>query len=184
MEPERTSAPSLRLIEGGAQNSPPTSFDAAYRRYCSYVAAIAHQLLGRDGEVDDVVQDVFLQAYRGFEQLERPEALKRWLATITVRVVSQRLRRRRVRRILRLEPDYDYDQLPSADASPETRLWLARVYGALDDLPVQERVAWLLRHVEGATLEEVAGRCECSLATAKRRISAAHARLQRVVVHG
>jgi RNA polymerase sigma-70 factor (ECF subfamily) len=38
-------------------------------------------------------------------------------------------------------------------------------------------VAWTLRHVEGQKLEEVAQYCRCSLATAKRRISAAHTRM-------
>ena len=44
---------------------------------------------------------------------------------------------------------------------------------SLAELPARERAAWLLRHVEGYELAEVARLCECSLATAKRRIAAA-----------
>jgi RNA polymerase sigma-70 factor (ECF subfamily) len=43
---------------------------------------------------------------------------------------------------------------------------------------VEQRLAWTLRHIEGERLEDVAARCGCSLATAKRRIAAAHAHLQ------
>jgi RNA polymerase sigma-70 factor (ECF subfamily) len=54
---------------------------------------------------------------------------------------------------------------------------LAKVYAVLDALPSDERVAWSLRHVEGERLERVAELCGCSLATAKRRIAAAHQRI-------
>jgi RNA polymerase sigma-70 factor (ECF subfamily) len=40
-----------------------------------------------------------------------------------------------------------------------------------------ERIAFCLRHVEGMKLEEVARACGCSLATAKRRVASAQARL-------
>jgi RNA polymerase sigma-70 factor (ECF subfamily) len=43
---------------------------------------------------------------------------------------------------------------------------------------VEHRVAWTLRYVEGEKLERVAEHCGCSLATAKRRIAAAHAKIQ------
>ena len=47
---------------------------------------------------------------------------------------------------------------------------LQGLYAALANLPLEERLAWTFRHVEGASLEEVAAGCDCSLATAKRRI--------------
>jgi RNA polymerase sigma-70 factor (ECF subfamily) len=50
---------------------------------------------------------------------------------------------------------------------------LTRMYRALDGLPVNQRLAWSLRHIEGERLETVALLCHCSLATAKRRIVAA-----------
>ena len=52
---------------------------------------------------------------------------------------------------------------------------------ALDRLGVAERVAWTLRYVEGEPLGTVAELCECSLATAKRRIRAAQDHLREVI---
>jgi RNA polymerase sigma-70 factor (ECF subfamily) len=49
----------------------------------------------------------------------------------------------------------------------------------LDRLPVNERLAWSLRHIEGEQLESVAVLCGCSLATAKRRIAAAQQAVER-----
>ena len=68
-------------------------------------------------------------------------------------------------------------------ASPEQRAMLSAVYRILDRLPVNQRLAWTLRYVEGEQLERVAELCNCSLATVKRRIKAAHEAIQREVKH-
>jgi RNA polymerase sigma-70 factor (ECF subfamily) len=155
--------------------------EAVFRRYSRYVAAVALRLLGRDDEIDDVVQEVFLEAVRGLARLREQGALKGWLATVTVRVAGRRLRRRRLRLLLGLDRFPGYLELASPDAPPDQRAMIARVYLLLDRIPVRERLAWTLRHVEGEPLDEVARLCGCSLATAKRRIAAARARLDKWV---
>jgi RNA polymerase sigma-70 factor (ECF subfamily) len=60
------------------------------------------------------------------------------------------------------------------------RAELALLDRMLARLPTKERMAWMLRYVEGCELPEVARMCGCSLATAKRRIAAAH---ERVAAH-
>jgi RNA polymerase sigma-70 factor (ECF subfamily) len=152
-----------------------TPLAEVFRAHSAFVATVAYKLLGRDDEVDDVVQDVFLAALRGLGALRDPDALRPWLASVTVRVVRRRLRLRRLRRWCGLEDAPEYEALAAPGASPEDRAQLARVYELLDGLPVDHRVAWCLRHVQGYGLEPVADACGCSLATAKRRIAAAHA---------
>ena len=78
--PVSIAAPLATTMEDPARH-----LEAAFRRYSRYVAAVALRLLGRDDEVDDVVQEVFLAALRGLERLREPEAVKGWLATVTVR---------------------------------------------------------------------------------------------------
>jgi len=56
---------------------------------------------------------------------------------------------------------------------------LATLADVVHRMPASERTAWTLRHVEGYKLEEVAAACGCSLATAKRRLGAASARVER-----
>ena len=160
------------------------SLDEVYRRYCRYVAAIVLRLGGRRGEVDDLVQDVFVEATRGLERLREPDAIKGWLATITVRVVRHRLVRRRARRLFGLDVQVDYGELVDPAASPEDRVFIASVYRTLDRLPVEDRLAFTLHNLEGEKLEEVARLCGCSPATAKRRIARAQRHIQERVSDG
>ncbi len=171
----------LRLVEAApSAGRAPATFDALFQRYGRYVAAVAVRLLGRDDhEVDDVVQDVFWLASRRMHRLPDLDAARGWLVTATTRLVRRRLRRRRWRALFRAEmPAHDP---PAPGATPEQRALLVRLYGVLDRLPIELRLAWLLRHVEGEPLEDVARACGCSLATAKRRIMAAQQALQEVL---
>jgi RNA polymerase sigma-70 factor (ECF subfamily) len=154
-----------------------------FRVHGRYVANIAARILGRDAEVDDVVQDVFLEAASGLHTIRDPQAVRGWLATITVRVSSRRLRWRRVRRVFSQEAQYEEPPL-SSGATADQRLIIRRVYRVLDNMGTKLRVAWVLRYVEGESLDEVARMCGCSLATAKRRITAAHEQVMEVLADG
>jgi RNA polymerase sigma-70 factor, ECF subfamily len=149
------------------------SLETLFRNYSSYVAAIALRLLGRDEDVDDIVQDVFLSAWKGAANLRDPGAMKGWLATVTVRTARRRLKMRRVKMFLRLDDDPDYGNVAAPGASPEEKALLSRIYAVLDGLPVDQRLAWTLRYVEREQLDDVARLCDVSLATAKRKIAAA-----------
>jgi RNA polymerase sigma-70 factor (ECF subfamily) len=167
----------LRLVRDG---EPDRSLEGVYRRYCRYVAAVILRLDARSDDLEDLIQDVFVEAARGIEQLREPEAIKGWLATIAVRLVTRRLRRRRVMRFLLLGRDRGADgaQVADAAASPVDKLVLVEVYRVLDTLPVADRVAFTLHHIEGETLDAVARLTECSRATTKRRIARAHAAIE------
>jgi RNA polymerase sigma-70 factor, ECF subfamily len=158
----------LRVVRREDAGSP---LEATYRRFCPYVAAVILRLGGRREELDDMVQDVFVEAARGIQRLREPEALKGWLATIAVRLVRRRLRLRKLRRLFGFEvPDHSVS-LVDPGASPLDRLLLAAVYRVLDDVAVSDRLAFSLHHLEGEKLEVVAKLCGCSCATAKRRIA-------------
>jgi RNA polymerase sigma-70 factor (ECF subfamily) len=151
----------------------PLDFDSVFRRYSPYVAAVAHRLLGRDADVDDTVQEVFMVAVRGLSSVRDPLAVKSWLARIAVRTARRRLQMRRFRTFLGIDDPTTYEALADEQASPEQRVLLQRVYRVLDSLPADQRIAWTLRHIEGEQLDAVAALSGCSLATAKRRIAAA-----------
>lgn len=156
----------------------PATLEEVYRQESRYVAHLALRVLGRDLDIDDVVQDVFVAVSGALGKLRDPAALHAWLGTVTVRIARRRLRFRRLLTLTGFDPQPDYRELVSPDASPEQRVVITRLYAALDDLPAKERVAWTLRHVQGEQLEELARLCECSLATAKRRILAAERALE------
>jgi RNA polymerase sigma-70 factor (ECF subfamily) len=155
--------------------------EQVFRRYSTYVAAVAFRILGRDDQIDDVVQDVFMIALKQLNRLRDPDAVKSWLATITVRCSSRRLRLRRLRLLLGIDQAPRYEEVIAPTAHPETRVLLGQIYAFLDELPVEKRLAWILRHIQGEPLDEVARLCDCSLSAAKRRIDAADQALQRML---
>jgi RNA polymerase sigma-70 factor (ECF subfamily) len=180
----------LRVIDGGAARPAPAAtvdapltLDAVFRAHAGFVASVALRVLGRPSEVDDLVQDVFLCAMPRLGDLREPAALRGWLAVITARLGRRRLRSRRWKVWLGVGADHDYTQLADSATSPQDRALLGELYRALDRLPVQQRLAWLLRHAEGLELAAVADACECSLATVKRWIAAAEAALHMEVEH-
>lgn len=159
----------------------PRDFDQVFRRYSAYVARIALRLLGNDSEVDDLVQDVFLEAHRGLSSLREAGALRGWLARICVRRATRRLRRRRFLALLSLDNVAERDLPFDTAASPEERAEVVRLYRLLDRLPAEERVAWLLRHVEGEALDDMVLLCACSKSTVQRRLRSAEERLAREI---
>jgi RNA polymerase sigma-70 factor (ECF subfamily) len=154
--------------------------EAFYRRHVGLVRSTVRRLLARNADAEDLVQDTFVTAFEIWDQLRDPEHARQWLLTIAIRKVHRRFRRRRLLRLLGLDQTTDdatLESLARPDSSGEARAELSLLDRALRQLPTAERVAWMLRHVEGLKLEEVAALCECSLATAKRRITLAGARV-------
>jgi RNA polymerase sigma-70 factor (ECF subfamily) len=159
----------------GARGAPTPA--ELYREHAAFVARLAHRLLGHDGDVDDVVHDVFTAMLVQYRTLSHELSLRGWLATVTVRAARKRLRWKWMRLRLGFEARGDFEAIAEPDAPHDTRLFLSALYASLERLPPGQRLAWSLRHLEGEDLETVAVRCEISLATAKRRIAAAQAQL-------
>jgi RNA polymerase sigma-70 factor (ECF subfamily) len=156
---------------GDAEAAMPITFEQAYARHAGYVAGLAGRILGRNDDVPDVVQEVFLIAHRRLSDVRQAGALRTWLGRITVREASRRLRWRRFR--LLLQPASIDVDLVADEAAVELRPLVALLYVALERLPARERSAWVLRNLLDEPLDQVAELCDCSLATAKRRIAAA-----------
>ena len=146
------------------------------------VNGLAFRLMGRDADVDDLVQDAFVTAFGGLHRLEDPQAFAAWLGSIVVRTAGKVIRRRVLLERLglrrRREP-IDIDTVAARAAGPDVAAELRRVYERLERLPAEQRIAFLLRRVEGMELEEVAHKMGISLATAKRRIAAAQQAIER-----
>jgi RNA polymerase sigma-70 factor (ECF subfamily) len=148
---------------------------ALYGRHARYVAGVVYRLMGNDAELDDIVQETFLDGLDALAALERPEALRAWLVTIAVRKAHKILARRRRRHVLHGL----FRQFSAVSSDPRQGEPAFDLYEALEELPVDLRIPWTLSRVEQWTLPEVARACSVSLATVKRRISEAETRLAR-----
>jgi RNA polymerase sigma-70 factor (ECF subfamily) len=151
----------------------PLTFAWVYALHAGYVAGLAGRILGRNDDVPDVVQEVFLIVHRRLSDVRDAGALRTWLGRITVREASRRLRWRRLRDLLR--PAHAEVDLIADETAAELRPLVALLYVALDRLTARDRTAWVLRNLLDEPLDQVAELCGCSLATAKRRIAVADA---------
>lgn len=188
--PSSASAPSTPPPSGSEGSADAALVEAArrgerwaqeglFRRYGRYVNGLAYRLLPNDAELDDLVQDSFVEALASLERLSEPSAFASWIGAIVVRTAHKRIRRRRLmERIgLRRREPVDLDAITHDVSSPEAALELRRVYAVLDAMDAEERIALVLRRVEGLELTEVAERMGLSLATVKRRLAAAEKKL-------
>lgn len=175
--------PDAELVREAAQGKRAAQH-ALYLRHCTRVRTRVTRLLGRSAEVDDVLQDTFVEAFRDLQQLLDVERFGSWVCGIAVHQVHRRLRRGRLLRRLGLdscEPDSGMFEVSDAAASPELLAQVRRLESALSRVSDPRRIAWILRHVEGCSLEETAIQCNVSLATIKRHLAAAEAELQQVL---
>lgn len=155
---------------------------ALFERHVVMVNRLAFVLLGRDDELDDLVQDVFVEALSSLARLREPGAFPAWLRRLTVQTSWAFIRRRRLldRLGLRRGPgDAVIDAALSPSATPETLAELRAMFRTVERLPSALRVVLLLRRVEGMQLEEIASLTASSLATVKRRLTKAEAMIQR-----
>lgn len=150
--------------------------EAIFRKHARWIGSLAGRLLRSRSEAEDVVQDTFALALTELPKLRDPSKLRGWLARIAVSQVRRRFRRAKLLRLFGMDrsaEDLGLSDLAAPGTSPEIGVMLGELDRALAELDADQRIAWMLRYVEGEQLEDVALACGCSLATAKRRIAAA-----------
>ena len=156
--------------------------EALFRRHSRMVNGLAFRLIGRDEDIDDLVQDSFLSALRGLDRLANPQAFASWLGSIVVRTAHKLLRRRRLmtRVGLRRSTPLDVELLLAPGAPPGAAAELKQVYGVLEALPPEARIALVLHRVDGLSIPDVAEQMALSVSTVKRRLTIAQQALDRL----
>ena len=147
---------------------------ALYDRHARSVYSLALRIVRNQPDAEEVVQDVFAQAWRTAGRYDRRRgAVPAWLLMMTRSRAIDRLRRGRG------EPPRQDDErvwgvLAAGDTPPDERAAhgdrVARLRTALEALPFLQRAAIELAFFEGLTHTEVAARLEQPLGTVKTRI--------------
>jgi RNA polymerase sigma factor (sigma-70 family) len=138
-----------------------------------------YRILGSNREMEDLVQDVFIEVFRSLDRFRGEARLSTWIARITARVAMAHVGRRR-------PPAQSLDSVPEvparepgADRVAEVREAAERLYRALDRVDAVQRVAFALHVIEGLPLREVADVMESSLVATKSRVWRARRELER-----
>lgn len=154
--------------------------EALFRRHVRLVGGLIFRVYPSRIDLDDLVQDTFIAAFESLKSLKNPQAFAAWVGSLAIRITHKKLRRRRIAARLGLgtSEEVAWDEVIAPTCPPDVAAELREIYTILASFPTNERVAFLLRKVEGMSLEEVATATETSLATVKRRIAAAEDRLE------
>jgi RNA polymerase sigma-70 factor (ECF subfamily) len=153
-----------------------------FDRYHLHVRRVLLHVLGPDPELSDLVQEVFAHAIASVFHLEDPSSLRGWLGSIAVFTARARMRRRSRWRFLELLPNHDLPEVEHCAAPPEIDEAFRAAYRVLERLPVDERIAFALRFIDGMDLAEIANSCGTSRSTAKRRVGKARARFEKLAL--
>jgi RNA polymerase sigma-70 factor (ECF subfamily) len=146
-----------------ARDGDSEAFRALVERHSRAVFRLAHRMTGTRQDAEDVVQETFLKAYRQLGRFESRANFGTWLHRIAVNCSIDLIRSRPHRESAHDGPDLEQlgagESLDPGRASPE-RLMLSTevqesVTNALSSLSRMERAAFVLRHFEGRTIEEI-----------------------------
>jgi len=146
------------------------------RRCAPDIERILYRVLGPDPEMEDVLHDVFIVAFGSLHTLRDPQALRSWLVGIAIRKARTLIARRKRWRFIRSVPPGELPDREAPTMSADVSDALRSTYRILTQLPVDDRIAFALRKVDGMELVAVAEATDVSLATAKRRIARAERR--------
>lgn len=155
-----------RVLRGDGE-----AFGILIRRYEPGLLRFAMRMLGNPDAAADAVAESLVRAYRHLAQCRDLARIKSWLYRITGNRCRSHLARRHMSDI----PLSDVPALALADASDswvllERSEQVALVERALAALPAEQREAFVLKHVEGMSYEEMAAATGARIPTLKMRV--------------
>jgi RNA polymerase sigma-70 factor (ECF subfamily) len=155
-----TDAAAVALARDGDSDA----FRGLVERHSRAVYRLAHRMTGNPQDAEDVVQETFLKAYRQLGRFESRANFGTWLHRIAVNCSIDLIRGRKHQETKHEAADLDLldsagDHAQRLDPSPE-RLMLSsevqeRVGRAMEGLTPMERAAFVLRHFEGQSIEDI-----------------------------
>ena len=140
------------------------AYGALVVRYSGRLFRVAFRITGNEADAEDVVQDAWLRGYRKLESFESRSDFGTWIYRIAVRCALDRIGGSKVDERSRIAETTDWEQdgvqIADQEAGPE-RLLLSGEIRAMQEMAMHglspiERTAFVLRHLEDRTTEEIA----------------------------
>ncbi len=158
----------------------PAATRELFRRHRGRVHACLFRVLGTNRDMDDLLQEAFIQVFQSLRGWRAEASLSTWIDRVSVRVAYRYLSQRG-RRIV-TDPLVDDDGVPGGE-EPSAHRQLARdgvkrLYAVLDQLGPAARLAFTLHEIDGRSLSEVAELVGSSVTATKLRVWRARKKVQ------
>ena len=165
------------------------AFCTLAERYARRIYLLASHYCRNAQDAEDLSQEVWLKAYQAVRTFRFDSSFYTWLRRITINAFLNHRRSNFFRRsgqttavqLMSIDAETPETFLESRLASPENiynKLLFENVVSALADLTPSQRLAFLLRHYEGMSYEEIANAMNCSSGTVKKGVSRAIVKLR------
>jgi RNA polymerase sigma-70 factor, ECF subfamily len=150
-----------------------SAFRRIYERHRQDAARLVYRMIGPRSDLEDVIQEVFVQVYKSLKDFRGQSKFTTWLHRVTVNVVLMHRRAARSRPVFADEPLADGatqsdDVLPDEDVERRERM---RAFGRLlDRLADKKRVVFVLHELEGVAPTEIAKIVGAPVLTVRTRL--------------
>jgi len=181
MVPAKSSPSDEQLVEATLAGDD-AAFAELTRRHKSRVFGVAARFAHDAAELEDICQDVFVQAYFKLRQYRRDSPFGHWVLRITTYKCYDYLRRRRRGgTLLSMDAMHESGYEPSAPEAPAPHPDLERLHAALAQLSPKERLVITLLELEDRSVQEIAGLTGWSTGNVKVRAFRARAALRKLM---
>jgi len=181
MAASENSPPDEQLVEATLDGDE-QAFAELARRHKGRVFAVASRFAANHAELDDIAQEVFVQAFFKLRQYRRDSPFEHWLMRITTFKCYDFLRKRlRTSGSISVEAMLETGHEPIAPEQPAPHPALEKLYAALAKLSAKERLIITLLELEQRSIREIAGLTGWSEANVKVRAFRARAALRQIL---
>jgi RNA polymerase sigma-70 factor (ECF subfamily) len=167
------------ILASRAADGDVSAFEVLVHRHGPMMRVYATKVLGRDAEADDVLQDVFVQAWAQLDRLDDPSSVRPWLMRMVGNRAIERIRTRKDH----VDID-DWDAPTAPDQSPERvvtmRMQMSALATVVDALPEMQRQCWTLREVGHVAYADIADQLGVPVSTVRGQL----ARARRSIIQG
>ena len=158
----------------------PAATRELFRRHRNRVHASLFRVLGSNRDMDDLLQDAFIQVFQSLRGWRAEASLATWIDRVSVRVAYRYLSQRGRR--IQTDPMVDDESIPGGEQTDDrhqlARDGVRRLYAVLDDLGAASRLAFTLHEIDGRPLAEVADLVGSTVTATKLRVWRARKRIE------
>jgi len=141
-----------------------------YLKYRGEVARTVYKVLGPDADMEDVIQDVFIEVFRCIHKFKGKAKVTTWLYRVCVNVALQRLRKRKRRPEGYQLPEEEQPNFETPLREMERKENNRIVYEILDTIAPKKRVVFVLHEIMGLESKEISELVQANVLTVRTRL--------------